>query len=97
MAATSHVLRTTARLTWMRLPCFGHNLHLAVINSTKEDPRVQRTVENLCLVSHTAGNDLTKAQSDLGLPQHALVTDCVNRWGSQLKMTSRILEQEASI
>ena len=41
--------------------------------------------------------NLNKAQSDLGLPQHSLVTDCVTRWGSQLSMTGRILEQEACI
>ena len=40
---------------------------------------------------------MNKAQSDLGLPQHSLVTDCVTRWGSQLSMTGRILEQEACI
>ena len=41
--------------------------------------------------------DLTKAQSDLGVPQHSLVTVCSTRWGSQLKMIDRILEQEACI
>ena len=41
--------------------------------------------------------DLTKAQSDLGLPQHSLVADCITRWGSQLHMIDRILEQEAYI
>ena len=38
---------TTAMLMWIHLPCFGYNLHLAVVNSTKDDPRVQRTV-GLC-------------------------------------------------
>ena len=94
---------TTTTLSWMRLPCFGHCLHLAVVNSTKDDPRVQRTI-GLCrkLVSTFSHSwkkkrDLTKAQSDLGLPQHSLVADCVTRWGSQLHMIGRILEQEACI
>ena len=41
--------------------------------------------------------DLTKAQNDLGVPQHSLVTDCPTRWGSLIKMIDRILEQEACI
>ena len=41
--------------------------------------------------------DLTKAQSDLGLPQHSLVIDCATRWESQLKMIDRVVEQEACI
>ena len=95
---------TTITLLWMRLPCFGYCLHLAVVNSTKDEPRVQRTI-GLCrkLVSTLSYNwkkkrDLTKAQSDLGLPQHSLVAaDCVTRWGSQLRIIGRILEQEACI
>ena len=31
------------------------------------------------------------------MPQHSLVTDCATRWGSQLRMIDRILEQEACI
>ena len=41
--------------------------------------------------------DLTKAQSDLGVPRHSLITDCSTRWRSQLKMIDQILEQEACI
>ena len=81
----------------------GSNITCAVVNSTKDDSRVQRTV-GLCrkLVSTFSHSwkkkrDLNKAQSDLGLPQHSLVTDCVTRWGSQLSMTGRILEQEACL
>ena len=40
---------------------------------------------------------LTEAQITKGLPQHTLVTDCPTRWGSQHKMISRILEQDAAI
>ena len=54
------------------------------------------SAENLRLHSLTAGIK-TKAQSDLGLPQHSLVTDCVTRWGLQLHMIGRILEQETCI
>ena len=37
----------TATLSWMQLPCFGHYFHLAVLNSTKDDPRVQHAIR-LC-------------------------------------------------
>ena len=37
----------TSSLTWMCLPCFGYCLHLTVVNSTKDDSRIQRTV-GLC-------------------------------------------------
>ena len=97
------ICATTVRLMWTHLPCFGHNLHLAVVNSTKDEPRVQRCL-GLCrkLVSTFSHSwkkkrDLAKAQSDLGVPQHSLVTDCATRWGSQLRMIDRILEQEACI
>ena len=94
---------TTVRLMWTQLSCFGHNLHLAVVNSIKDESRVQRCL-GLCrkLVSAFSHSwkkkrDLTKAQNDLGLPQHSLVTDCPTRWGSLIKMIDRILEQEACI
>ena len=97
------ICATTVRLMWTHLPCFGHNLHLAVVNSTKDEPRVQRCL-GLCrkLVSTFSHSwkkkrDLAKAQSDLGVPQHSLVTDCATCWGSQLRMIDRILEQEACI
>ena len=81
----------TCRLMWMRLPCFGHCLHLAVVNPTKDDSRIQHTVE-LCrkLVSTFSHNwkkkkpDLTKAQSNLVLPQHSLVTDCITQLDGDL-------------
>ena len=94
---------TTVRLMWTQLSCFGHNLHLAVVNSIKDESRVQRCL-GLCrkLVSAFSHSwkkkrDLTKAQNDLGVPQHSLVTDCPTRWGSLIKMIDRILEQEACI
>ena len=42
-------------------------------------------------------HDLRKAQSDLGVPQHSLITDCSTHWGSQFKMIDQILEQEDCI
>ena len=38
---------TTVRLMWTQLSCFGHNLHLAVVNSIKDESRVQHCL-GLC-------------------------------------------------
>ena len=95
-AARSH-------LVWPYLTCFGHNLHLAIGNSIKDDSRVQRAL-GVCRKIVTAFShswkkkrDLSLAQTTLDLPQHSLVSDCVTRWGSQQKMVERILEQEPAI
>ena len=31
-------------LKWLRLPCFGHNLNLAITNSIKDDSQVARAL-----------------------------------------------------
>lgn len=36
----SNIISATQKLQWMRLSCFGHNLHLAITNALKEDRRV---------------------------------------------------------
>ena len=38
------VCATTRRLGWKQLPCFGHNLHLAIQNSMKDEARVSRAI-----------------------------------------------------
>ena len=43
----SNITKATKDLDWPRLPCFGHNLHLAVTNATKDDKRVSRAM-GLC-------------------------------------------------
>jgi len=92
-----------SHLAWPYLTCFGHNLNLAISNSIKGDPRVQRAL-GICRkivtsFSHSwkKKRDLSEAQVLLELPQHSLVSDCVTRWGSQQLMIARILEQESAI
>lgn len=90
-------------LGWTHLPCFGHNLHLAIGHSIKDDTRIDRAV-GVCkkLVSTFSYSfkkkrDLTEAQREYGLPEHSLVTDCQTRWGSTQRMIGRVLEQEKAI
>ena len=100
----SNVLRAVKTiLGWTHLPCFGHNLHLAIGHSLKDDTRIDRAV-GVCkrLVSAFSYSfkkkrDLTEAQKEFRLPEHSLITDCQTRWGSTQKMIGRVLEQEKAI
>ena len=96
------VCSTSRLLGWNHLPCFRHNLHLAVGNSMKDERRVSRAF-GVChrfvgTFSHSwkKKRELGKAQGRLNLPCHSLVVDCVTRWGSTEKMV-RVLEQEKAI
>ena len=97
------VCATSNRLGWNHLSCFGHNLHLAVTNSMKDEVHVARAF-GVCrklveLFAHSwkKKRELSEAQVQLKLPNHSLVSDCVTRWGSKEKMVARILEQEKAI
>ena len=97
------VCATESCLGWTHLSCFGHNLHLAVQNSTKNDRKVDRALgvckKLVSTFSHSwkKKREMRKIQEELGLPQHCLVTDCATRWGSTQKMIARVLEQEKAI
>ena len=99
----SNMVAAVAKLGWTHLSCFGHNLNLAVTNSMKDEDSITRAV-GVCkrVVQHFAHSwkkrsSFTEAQVAKKLPHHTLVTDCPTRWGSQYKMISRILEQDAAI
>ena len=40
----ANIVNAASRLDWMRLSCFGHNLHLAITNSIKCDDRCTRAL-----------------------------------------------------
>lgn len=97
------VCATTRRLGWNHLSCFGHNLHLAVKNSIKEERRISRAL-GVCrklvgTFSHSwkKKRELGEVLERLNLPNHSLVIDCATRWGSTEHMVSRVLEQEQAI
>ena len=75
----SNIINAAARLKWPRLACFGHNLHLAITNSIKNDRRCSRAigvshkVVAAFLQSWKRKQDLTKVQISLGLKQHSLI------------------------
>ena len=99
----SNVIKAAEDLNWPRLSCFGHNLHLAITKALKDDTRctralgVARKIVSSISSSWKRRREFTKAQINLGLQQHALITDCTTRWGSMAQMVKRILEQEEAI
>ena len=99
----SNMVNAVSRLNWLRLSCFGHNLHLAITNSIKCDDRcsralgLSRKIVSAFSMSWKKRRDLAKAQLDHDLPSHTLIADCPTRWGSVHKMVARILEQITAI
>ncbi|KAJ4947212.1 hypothetical protein JOQ06_009250 [Pogonophryne albipinna] len=99
----ANMVKAASLNEWTRLQCFGHRLHLAVENAVKKDGRINRTA-GVCkkLVGHfshswKARSALEKAQKELNLPSHSLITECQTRWGSRQMMISRILEQQKAL
>ena len=76
----SNIINAAERLGWTRLSCFGHNLHLAITKSIKNGARcnrafgVCRKIVSSFSTSWKRKRELTKAQINLKLPQHSLVT-----------------------
>ena len=75
----ANIVNAASRLDWMRLSCFGHNLHLAITNSIKCDDLCTRALvednENIFHVLEKR-RDLAKAQTDNELPSHTFIADC---------------------
>ena len=40
----SNLVRASHLLNWLHVPCFGHNLHLAITNTIKDDSRISRAI-----------------------------------------------------
>lgn len=99
----SNILAAARSLDWVRLSCFGHNLHLAITKAIAADSRCARAIGlghkivNSFSLSWKRRKALTKAQLDLNLPCRSLVADCKTRWGTTHKMLERLLEQEAAL
>lgn len=72
-------------------------------NAVKKDGRIDRAT-GICkkLVGHFSHSwkarvALEKAQKELNLPEHSLISECQTRWGTRQMMISRILEQQKAI
>lgn len=86
--------------TW--IPCFGHNLHLAVNKAVTIDrvsaalSRLRKTVSSFTR-SPKLSRKLTKKQTDLSLPEHKLIHDEPTHWNSSYDMAERFLEQQQAV
>ena len=98
----SNIVNTFRLLGIQHFPCIAHTLQLA-IQKGLDLTRVQRVLGRCKkLVSHFKKSTketykLREKQSMLKLPKHALIQDCVTRWGSTLSMLERLMEQQAAI
>ncbi len=75
----ANIVKAARDLDWPWIPCFGHNLHLAITNAMKDEPCVSRAV-GICKRIVTAFSqswkrrrDLSKAQLELKLPVKSIV------------------------
>ena len=99
----ANIVAAANLLNWIRISCFGHNLHLAITKALNNDVRcsralgVARKIVSGFSLSWKRKRELTKAQLNLKLRQHSLITDCATRWRSMHKMIGRLLEQEKAI
>lgn len=86
--------------TWV--PCFGHNLHLAINKGLDVDrvsaalSRLRRTVAAFSR-SPKMIRQLKKKQKELHLPEHRLIHDEPTRWASAFEMVDRFLEQQQAV
>ncbi|XDV20327.1 hypothetical protein PO909_025676 [Leuciscus waleckii] len=100
----ANVAAAVRQLNWPWLNCFGHNLNVAINNSLQKEKASTDRAFGVCRATNGAFSkswhrrrELVKAQEELNIPNHSLITDCPTRWGSKLKMTERILEQTTAI
>ncbi|KAK7891783.1 hypothetical protein WMY93_023746 [Mugilogobius chulae] len=86
----ANIAAAVRTLKWPWINCFGHNLHLTVTNGVESERaktdraiRMCREINGAFSHSWHRKKELKKKQTELGLPEHTLITDCATRWGSK--------------
>ena len=75
----TNIISAIHQLEWLRLPCFGHCLNLAVTKALKCDNRVSRAlgvarkIVSSFSMSWKKRRDLARIQAEKKLPEHNLV------------------------
>ncbi|XP_047674033.1 ceramide transfer protein isoform X2 [Tachysurus fulvidraco] len=100
----TNVVKAVELNQWTRFQCFGHRLHLAIVNALKDNAQCINRATGICrkIVGHFSHSwkkrvALREAQRELNLPEHAMVTECSTRWGSTQKMIARVLKQQNAL
>jgi len=88
--------------SWSWIPCFGHNLDLAVRKALAVQQSSEALVRLRSLVSGfnrstTRKRELLTKQTERGLPRHQPIHDEPTRWGSTFDMVERFLEQQSAM
>ncbi|XP_075719862.1 E3 SUMO-protein ligase ZBED1-like [Rhinoderma darwinii] len=96
----SNDIRAFGEYNWV--PCFGHNLHLAVNKALDIDrvaaclSRLRKTVSAFCR-SNKVSRARKEKQKTLQIPGHKLVHDEPTRWNSIYDMVERFCEQQQAV
>ncbi|XP_044155948.1 E3 SUMO-protein ligase ZBED1-like [Bufo gargarizans] len=96
----SNNIRAFEEYSWV--PCFGHNLHLAVNKALDIDrvaaclSRLRKTVSAFCR-SNKMSRSLKEKQKALHIPEHKLIHDEPTRWNSIYDMVERFCEQQQAV
>lgn len=91
--------RKASKDDYIWIPCFGHNLHLAVSKAINIDS-VSAALSRLCKTTSgfTRSSNLLRQlkakQKQLALPEHHLIHDAPTRWNASYDMVERFMEQQ---
>lgn len=97
------VVAAVRTVGWMHVPCFAHNLNLAVSKAIKADASVQELRSKCKQIvaffqdSIKVTEKLHEIQRQLGIPEQKLIQEVESRWTSTYYMFQRIDEQHQAI
>ncbi|CAB4038869.1 zinc finger BED domain-containing 1-like, partial [Paramuricea clavata] len=90
---------------WLNVPCFGHNLHLAITNTLSKKTRVSHALGICKKVVAAFGTswkrrrnlEAAQVQEEPGKKVKKLALECPTQWGSTLHMISCVLANKKAI
>ncbi|XP_067226603.1 E3 SUMO-protein ligase ZBED1-like [Chanodichthys erythropterus] len=99
----ANIVAAIRQLKWPWLSCFGHNLNLAINNSLAQQSASTDRAFGVCRAVNTAFShswlrrrELQKAQVEIKLPEHSLITQMVERMLEQEQAIKRVFAQDKS-
>lgn len=95
----TNTLLANEQLPWAYIPCFGHLIHLVVMNALSADEEAMVLIQKLNDIvnffqhNHLANQSLAATQKELNLPENKLIYSIHTRWNSIFYMLERMYEQ----